>query len=180
MAVTITHHDGPATRTLADTVVVPLYQVIYADMLATPFYSVARFTERLDGYTGAKGFALVLARDDETGQPIGQAFGYPLPHHSRWWHGLISDVPEGFTDEDGTRTFALNELMVHPDHRHHGIARALHDALLGSRPEQRATLLVRADNHAARAAYSRWGWQSAAQLQPFPDSPVYDALVLDL
>jgi hypothetical protein len=61
-----------------------------------------------------------------------------------------------------------------------GIARTLHERLLASRCEQRATLLVRADNTPARAAYARWGWEAVVQLQPFPDSPVYDALILQL
>ena len=51
---------------------------------------------------------------------------------------------------------------------------------MNSRPERRATLLVRADNTAARTAYANWGWYTAASLQPFADSPVYDALILDL
>ena len=75
---------------------------------------------------------------------------------------------------------ALTELMVHPDHQRQGIARALHDRLLTARAEQRATLLVRADNTAANTAYAHWGWHVAGQLRPFPDAPTYDALLLDL
>jgi GNAT superfamily N-acetyltransferase len=176
---TLTLYDGPAAAELAETVVVPLYEVTHADRLADPFYSTSRFVERLHAYAARDGFALVLARD-ETNHPVGQAFGYPLPAGSRWWQGLVTSVADGFTDEDGARTFALNEVMVHPDHRRQGIARTLHDALIGHRPEHRATLLVRTDNTAARAAYARWGWHTAAKLQPFPDSPVYDALILDL
>ena len=106
---TLTHYDGAATRAIAEAIVVPLYEATHADQLGTPFYSSARFAERLNGYTAAQGFALVLAKD-ETGEPIGQAFGYPLPTGARWWQGLVSDVPEGFADEDGRRTFALTEL----------------------------------------------------------------------
>jgi GNAT superfamily N-acetyltransferase len=176
---TLTLHDGPAAHLLTEDVVVPLYEATHTERLADPFYSTARFVERLHAYAARDGFALVLARD-ETNSPVGQAFGYPLPAGSRWWQGLLTRVADGFTDEDGARTFALNELMVHADHRRQGIARNLHDVLLASRPEHRATLLVRADNTAARTAYARWGWQTAAKLQPFPDSPAYDALILDL
>jgi GNAT superfamily N-acetyltransferase len=179
MDVTLTNYDGPATRAIAESVIIPLYEATHADHIDTPFYSSARFAERLNGYTAAEGFALMLARD-ETGEPIGQVFGYPLPTGARWWQGLASDVPEGFTDEDGRRTFALTELMVRPDRQRQGIARTLHDALMNSRSERRATLLVRADNTAARTAYTNWGWHTAAKLQPFPDSPVYDALILNL
>jgi YD repeat-containing protein len=179
VTVTITHHDGPATRELADVIIVPLYEAAYADHLTVPFYSVPRFLDRLTRYTTAPGFALALARDD-AGHPVGQAFGYPLPSGARWWNGLLTQVEEGFTTENRERTFALNEIMVHPDVRRQGIAQALHDALLRNRSESRATLLVRADNAPARIAYARWGWYPAAKLQPFPDSPVYDALILDL
>jgi ribosomal protein S18 acetylase RimI-like enzyme len=176
---TITEHDGPAVKELTDAVIVPLYEATHADQLDNPFYSTERFVERLHAYASRDGFALALARD-ELGAPVGQAFGYPLPPGSRWWDGLITDVPDGFTTETGTRTFALTELMVHPDHQRQGIARALHDRLLRARPEQRATLLVRADNTAANIAYAHWGWDVAGRLRPFPDSPTYDALLLDL
>jgi hypothetical protein len=45
---------------------------------------------------------------------------------------------------------------------------------------KRATLLVSEDNSPARRAYAKWGWRKIGKLQPFPDSPHYDALVLDL
>jgi GNAT superfamily N-acetyltransferase len=176
---TITEHDGPEVKEFTDAVIVPLYEATHADQLDNPFYSTERFVERLHAYACRDGFALALARDEQ-GDPVGQAFGYPLPAGSRWWDGLITDVPDGFTTETGTRTFALTELMVHPDHQRQGIARALHDRLLTARPEQRATLLVRADNTAANTAYAHWGWRVAGQLRPFPDSPTYDALLLDL
>ena len=179
MAAILAHCDASATREISRTVIIPLYEATHVGQLSNPFYSAIRFVERLQGYITATGFALVLARS-EMGEPIGLGFGYPLPSGTRWWQGLASEVPEGFTDEDGTRTFALNELMVHPDHQRQGVARTLHDTLMRSRPEQRATLLVRGDNAAARTAYSRWGWSVAAKLKPFADSPIYDALILDL
>jgi hypothetical protein len=40
-------------------------------------------------------------------------------------------------------------------------------------------LLVSEDNIPARP-YAKWGWRKIGKLQPFPDSPHYDALVLDL
>jgi GNAT superfamily N-acetyltransferase len=175
----ITLHDGSTALDLTDSVIIPLYEATHADLLDNPFYATPRFVERLRAYAARDGFGLAVA-EGLSGQPLGQAFGYPLPPRSRWWDGLVTPVPDGFTEETGSRTFAFNELMVHPDHQRQGIARTLHDELLASRHEQRATLLVRADNTPARTAYARWGWQAVAQLQPFPDSPVYDALILEL
>jgi GNAT superfamily N-acetyltransferase len=176
---TITLHDGTTALDLTVAVIIPLYEATHADLLDNPFYATPRFVERLRAYAARDGFGLAMARS-ASGHPLGQAFGYPLPPGSRWWEGLVTPVPDRFTKETGTRTFALNELMVHPDHQRLGIARALHDRLLASRHEQRATLLVRADNDPARTAYARWGWHAVAQLQPFPDSPLYDALILEL
>ena len=70
--------------------------------------------------------------------------------------------------------------MVHPDWQSRGIGHALHDELLGHRPEARATVLVREDNTPAQRAYAKWAWRKLGKLQPYPDSPHYDALVLDL
>ncbi len=173
-----THHDAAGTLTVAESIIAPLYEATHIDVLHNPFYSTRRFLERLAGYTRRDGFELVLAYHHN--QPVGLAFGQPLPANTRWWNGLRTPVPAGLTTENGTRTFALNELMVHPDWQRRGIARALHDELLTHRPEQRATLLVRADNTPARTAYHHWGWQPIGRLQPYPDAPVYDALILDL
>ena len=70
--------------------------------------------------------------------------------------------------------------MVVPNRQGQGVAHALHDDLLGGRAEERATLLVREDNTSAQNAYTRWGWRKVGKLQPYPDSPHFDALVLPL
>jgi predicted GNAT family acetyltransferase len=70
--------------------------------------------------------------------------------------------------------------MVVPDWQGKGVAHALHDELLGSRHEERATLLVREDNTAAKTAYARWGWHKVGKLRPYPDSPHFDAMILRL
>jgi ribosomal protein S18 acetylase RimI-like enzyme len=163
---------------MAEAVIVPLYVVCNTDILGDPFYSPDRFRDRLAGYTRSPGFELVVARLND--DPVGQIFGYSLPPDAGWWRGLTTPVPGGFTDEDGTRTFAVNEIMVHPGHRRRGVARALHDALLSARPERRATLLVAPDNAAAWSAYESWGWYEVGRLHPFPDAPHYHAMVIDL
>lgn len=173
-------HDAASARAIATSVIVPLYQACNPDLAQQPFHSTARFAERLHAYTCGDGFDLYLATDPDTGQTLGQIFGYALPPDARWWDGLITGVPSGFTDEDGRRTFAINEIMVRPEHRRRGIARALHDHLLTHRGEQRATLLVEPDNTPARTAYLRWGWRDVTRLQPFPDAPLYHAMIIEL
>lgn len=160
--------------------VLAVYRDAYADELEDPFRTPDRFWARLDAYASRDGFAMVAGRVD--GTLVAFALGYPLPAGSRWWRHLRGEH-EGdteFTWEDGSRTFALNELMTAPAWRGRGFARALHDELLADRPEPRATLLTRPDNEPARSAYLRWGWRIVGTMQSFPDSPVFDALVLDL
>lgn len=170
-------HDTARARAIQDDLFA-LYASIYADQLSDPFYSVERFAERFAGHSARAGFELVTGRID--GELIGYAYGGPLPARTQWWNGLRDAIPPELLAEDGSRTFALNEIMVTGNWRRLGIARTLHDTLLADRPERRATLLVDPGNTPARTAYLSWGWQLLGHLQPFPDAPVYDALVVDL
>jgi GNAT superfamily N-acetyltransferase len=91
------------------------------------------------------------------------------------------DPHDGATVGFGTRTFAFSEIMV--DHRYtgQGIAHAIHNKLLSTRLEKRATLLVKPDNDAAYRAYLHWGWRKVNQLRPgWPDAPLFDVLILQL
>jgi GNAT superfamily N-acetyltransferase len=147
------------------------------DLLDNPFYSAERFAERLDSYAADPGFDLVTARIG--GAMVGYAFGGPLAANTRWWNGLVGPADPDLTRETGTRTFAFREIIVRRAHQRRGYAHQLHDALLAGRREERATLLVRTDNP-ARELYLRWGWRTAGKVQPFSDSPVFDAMVVDL
>lgn len=168
--------DAAGMRAIRDEVLA-LYQEVYADRLHDPFSTPARFWERLDTYASRTGFSMVTGRAN--GELVGIALRYPLPPESRWWAHLRGPHQDDtdFLRENGQRTFAVNELMVHPAWRRHGIGRTLHNELLSHRAEERATLLVRPDNEPARSAYLRWGWEVIGTIQPFPDSPVFDALV---
>ncbi len=134
---------------------------------------------RFDSYASIPGFDLVVAYSD--GEPAGQAWGWPLAHGNRWWEGLDHEPEPGFTVEDGSRTFALSEIMVVREQTGRGIAHRLHDELLHGRGEQRATLLAEPDNTSAYRAYLRWGWRAVAKLTPhWPDAPTFDVLMLPL
>lgn len=170
-------YDAAGARSIQDELFA-LYAQIYAASLSDPFYSVERFAERFAGHSARPGYRLITGRVE--GELVGYAYGVPLPAATQWWTGLRGSFPPETTAEDGTRTFALNEIMVDERWRRRGIAKSLHDRLLRGRPERRATLLVDPGNTPARSAYLAWGWELLGQLQPFPDAPVYDALVLDL
>jgi ribosomal protein S18 acetylase RimI-like enzyme len=113
------------------------------------------------------------------GEAIGQAWGWPLNENSGWWNGLRLDKEEPeFTTEDGTRTFALSEIMVVREHTGRGHARALHDELLGGRREQRATLLVYPTNERAYTRYRKWGRPRVGVLRPgWERVPTFDVLI---
>lgn len=173
------HFDAAGALRISIDVIVPVYEASHAEALNDPFHSTQRFLDRLDAYTQRDGFELVVAYANDN-EPVGLAFGFALPETTRWWRGLVTPVPDGFTDEDGRRTFAVNEIMVCPEWQRRGVARSVHAELLSGRPEQRATLLVEPDNVPAQAAYASWGWRKIAELKPFPDSPLYHALILPL
>jgi GNAT superfamily N-acetyltransferase len=79
----------------------------------------------------------------------------PRPTPPRWWDGLLTETGPGFTGEDGTRTFALAEIMVREDLAGRGIAHALYNQLLAARHERRAALLVESANTAATST-GKW------------------------
>jgi ribosomal protein S18 acetylase RimI-like enzyme len=136
-----------------------VYGEVYADKLADPFFSLARYWERLEAYAERDGFSLVTGRLGS--ELVGYALGYTLREGSTWWRGLRVDADPALLVEDRTRTFALTEIMVLEGHRRRGYARTMHDALLAGRSEERATLLVLPDNLPARRAYESWGRRGA-------------------
>ncbi|WP_280421152.1 GNAT family N-acetyltransferase [Nocardia carnea] len=182
---TFEHYTAAQARDIRDTVE-DIYRRSYVDAIASgdPFDSPAEFMRRFDAYTHpdrSRGFELVVATVD--GAPAGQSWGWPLQPGAAWWGGLQLDDGEleEFTAETGSRTFALSEIMVCSEHAGQGLARALHDELLGGRPEQRATLLVEPDNDRAYARYRKWGWSRVGSLRPgWEDAPTFDVLIRDL
>ncbi|WP_405650606.1 hypothetical protein [Streptomyces sp. RK9] len=78
---------------------------------------------------------------------------------------MTTPLPEGYTDEDGARTLALNEIVVRRKWRGTGVADQLHEDRLKNRSEQRVTLLVnpRAGDGKVQALYERWGGVATLQ-----------------
>ncbi|MEV4820532.1 GNAT family N-acetyltransferase [Micromonospora sp. NPDC049274] len=167
------HHDADEAYGFLDQLV-DLYLAVYSD--GDEFHSEDRYRRQLDLHMQRAGWELVTAAVD--GVLVGYVYGFPLPPQTRWWDGIHEPVPPGFTDEDGKRTFAISELLVHLAWRRQGIAAALHYKLVAGRREQRTTLLVHPDNAAAQRAYRSWGWTKVTKLQPnWKNAPVFDVLV---
>jgi GNAT superfamily N-acetyltransferase len=155
-----------------------VYAEVYAhEARSDPFYSLPRFTDRLDGHARRPGWACAIGTiGDET---AGYAYGRP-DSEDEWRTMTTVTGPEVRDYGVGGHVFGLCEIMVRKPWRGTGAARAVHDALMRDRPEPRASLLVDRTHPRVRAAYERWGYRAVATAQPFPDSPAFDAMVLDL
>ncbi|SDI05294.1 Acetyltransferase (GNAT) domain-containing protein [Sinosporangium album] len=126
-------------------------------------------------------FGLMTAHRD--GGLVGLCFGYPLPVGTGWWNGLDTPADEDFYAEDGTRTCAVIELVVHPDHQRQGIGRRLLTAFLDSRAETRATLATNPEARSVQQMYERWGWRCLGRKPagfPTAPRPFFDIYLLDL
>ncbi|MFD7505291.1 N-acetyltransferase [Streptomyces sp. NPDC059850] len=155
-----------------------VYADVYADRLDEELHSVDRFNERLGWNTEVPGFGAAVGY--AAGTPVGFAYGCTLQPGTRWWSGLRTPVPDDAVAETDSRTFALSELMVIERARGTGVAKQIHDELLRTRPEERVTLLVERAHSRVRARYEEWGYQWLGEAMPFPDAPLYDAMVLPL
>jgi ribosomal protein S18 acetylase RimI-like enzyme len=175
--VTLSVHDSQGTEPFVDEIL-DLHTVAFRP--DTEFDSRERVAKRLTGHRRSKGFTLVAARND-MGELVGFIYGYVLPPNAAWWRHMEPPLSEQFLGEDkgGDRTFAVNDIAVHPEWRHQGIAGAMHDLIISKHPGYRFTLLVEADNAPARTAYEKWGYRFVGRQQPFLDSPIFDNLVLE-
>ncbi|WP_331748465.1 GNAT family N-acetyltransferase [Streptomyces sp. NBC_00648] len=148
--------------------------------LVGDFYRAERFNDRLTNHSSAPGWEAVIAYDD--GTPAGFAYATPLGPKTRWWSAMTTPLPDGYTEENGTRTLALNEIVIRRTWRGTGLAHRIHEDLLTGRTEERATLLVnpKAGDGKVQAVYERWGYGRIGDQQPFPDSPVFAAMMRSL
>ncbi len=122
------------------------------------------------------GFALAVARLG--GQVGGFAYGSFLIPGTRWWEGMPEPLPQGFTEETGTRTFGLYELGVVPELRRQGIGRRLHDAVLDGCTAERATLACEPRLVDNLRLYTSWGWRCVGRTGARNDA--YDIFVISL
>jgi ribosomal protein S18 acetylase RimI-like enzyme len=155
-------------------------QALHAEVYAGPPYrrgdDAAMFAGRFRVQRRQPGFALAEARHG--GYLVGYAAGMPLRPSTSWWRYLTTPLPDEVTAEHPGRTFALTELLVRASWRRQGIGRALHDLILGSRREERATLAVLPTATPAQNAFQSWGWRKVARTRdPGPGSPVSDLLI---
>lgn len=157
---------------------------LYDDVFSrSPFYwrddESDLHRERLRSLTEDRSFGIAVARDGNT--LVGFAYGFALPADTKRWERLTEPLPDEVTSEWPGRTFVLFDYAVDVAHRGRGIGRRLHDALLGSRPEERATLSVQPSALDTKRIYERWGWRHVGQAEGGPTAavPVFDTYLRD-
>lgn len=175
--VTLTRHDGAGAFALLDDL-----DEVYADAYGVEpdGEKSSAFRSRAANQFDRAGFALVTAHSGD--RLVGFAFGYTLPTGDKyWWKGLEPGPAEGFATETGSRTFVVSEIEVRGEWQGKRVGRAVHDALLDRRPEERATLATGPDAQ-AQPVYERWGWRRAGRV-PGSDGEyhsAYDLFVISL
>lgn len=155
-----------------------VFAEVYAEEAeADAFFSLPRFADRLDRHASHKRWSCAVG---EIGREV-VGYAYGRPDSAEEWQSMTDVVDPGVHQYgcDGD-TFGLCEIMVRRPWRGAGIARTIHDELMRDRPEPRASLLVESDHVRVRETYGRWGYRRVASSQPFPDSPRYEAMVLEL
>ena len=158
-------------------------QALHAEVYAKPPYGrnddAALFADRFRVQRRQPGFVLAEARHG--GYLVGYASGMPLRPSTSWWRDLTTPMSGEVTTEYPGRTFALLDLLVRASWRRQGIAKTLHDLILRTRSEERATLIVLPAATPAQNAFQKWGWRKVARTgDPRRGSPVYDVLVTTL
>lgn len=125
-------------------------------------------------------FGLTVARDSND-VLVGFAYGFTLSAETKRWQELTEPLPADVAAEWPGRTFLLFDYAVRAAVRGRGIGRRLHDLLLGSRTEQRATLTVQPTALDTQAIYRHWGWRKVGQLEGGPGAaaPVFDVYLRD-
>jgi len=112
---------------------------------------------------------------------VGFAYGYTVPVDTQRWTRVLGELDEAMTREWPGRTFLLFDFAVVPGYRGRGIGKALHDLLLSSRREERATLTVQPTALQTKSLYGRWGWRMVGQLEggPAAAAPRFDVYLRD-
>ncbi|MBT2383345.1 GNAT family N-acetyltransferase [Streptomyces sp. ISL-11] len=170
-------HYRPGDIDTIRTLLLDIHDDAYADSPGE-FNTRARFATFVDYWSSLPGRACTIGYDGDTA--VGYAYGAPLAKDTTWWSKVTPALDEAFVREDGTRTFALSEIMVLTSRRKTGAAEAVHAALLAGRPEERVTLLVDSAHPRVRALYERWGYRHLGRMHPFPDAPVFDSMLRTL
>jgi GNAT superfamily N-acetyltransferase len=172
--VRIEHYNSDGALGLREPVL-EVYLASHYDQQHNPWFGPGPFWQRLvELYAPSQGFGMVVAWQGEA--MAGYAFGSSVGRPHEIWDMVRASLPDIPIPSAQEPIYFFREFAVDPGYQGKGYGRLLHDALLKTRPERLAHLLVRQDNP-AKSTYTRWGWQIAGRVQPFPEAPVMNAMV---
>ncbi|MDQ8706854.1 GNAT family N-acetyltransferase [Streptomyces sp. LHD-70] len=163
------HQDAAEIRTM----LLDIHDAVYEDEgedAGDAFHSTERFGGFVDRWSSRDGWVCVVGFED--GEAVGFAYGAAFSTGG-WWRG--SERPTSLAPED--RVFALSELMVLRRWRKTGASVALHEALIGDRPEKAVTLFVDRSHPKVQALYETWGYEQVDEAKPYEDSPTYAVMM---
>lgn len=144
---------------------------VHADRMADDEFR-QKFPWFVDHWGGNHSFSCVIAYDGD--EAVGFAYGAAGAEGREWWRDHLDTAPKK------SRTFHFSELMVRERWRKTGAAERLHRALMDTRDDDLAALLVDVTHPKVQTLYEAWGYRKVGEDQPFPDSPVYAVMVADL
>lgn len=104
---------------------------------------------------------LAVATDEE--QLHGAAYGHAIFPGLSWWDNFEEPLPLEQITEWSQHTFILRQVAVAEEWRGHGIGRRLVEDILGSRPEQRATVAIPRTASGAVSFFMAMGWRHVGQ-----------------
>jgi ribosomal protein S18 acetylase RimI-like enzyme len=158
--------------------ILAVYLASHHDLQHDSWFLPAQFWRRLvELYAPSRDFHLVAAWQGQS--LIGYAFGSPNDNSAGTWEMVRQELPDVPIPDEEVPVYIFREFAVHPAFQGKGYGHMLHDALLRTRPEPLARLLVRPDNP-AKAIYRHWGWRVIGMAHPFAESPVFDVMALPL
>lgn len=157
---------------------------VYDEVFSVPpFFWLADESElhrrRLIGLLDDPSFGLVVAHED--GQLIGFAYGVAVPGDSMRWSRVHGALDGDVAREWPGRTFLLFDYAVRAEVRGQGVGRLLHDRLLDSRSEERATLTVQPTALDTKRVYEKMGWRMVGTVDGGPGAaaPSFDVYLRD-
>ncbi|GAA1901099.1 hypothetical protein GCM10009716_08730 [Streptomyces sodiiphilus] len=149
-----------------------LYTECYRDAPGTQPLTRQEFIERFSEDVQQPEFDMLVANDPTL---AGCAYGFRVDRDSRWWE-QFQGIPTEIDELTASRQiFTVAGLMVLPRQRHKGVASKLQDRLLDRANAAVAITVIEPGNEAARAAYQKWGWAKAGELNPHADIPPLEA-----
>ncbi|MGW2600015.1 GNAT family N-acetyltransferase [Streptomyces klenkii] len=177
MSVLLRRFDRASAATAHESLL-DIHEDCYAAAPGCSFDPRERFSWLLDAWSCRPAWACVIAYEGDTA--VGCAHGAPLTDATSWWSYVVTPLPAGFTQESGTRTFAVTDLMVRPQWRKTGTAARIHQELLAGRPEERATLLVDSTQPKVQSLYETWGYAPVGHTGPFDHAEALTVMVQTL